>query len=70
MVHDIQGVPGGKINILGDHSFGHPKQKKNFICTCDLFRTVSERFTVQFLDLAPNIVLPSRRTAPLSEACD
>jgi hypothetical protein len=23
----IQGVPGGKVNILGGHSIGHPKQK-------------------------------------------
>jgi len=23
----IQGVPGGKVNILGGHSFGHSKQK-------------------------------------------
>jgi hypothetical protein len=38
---DIQGVPGGKDNILGGHSIGHSKQK-NFICTCVLFRTVSE----------------------------
>ena len=27
MVPDIQGVPGGNINILGDHSFGHSSQK-------------------------------------------
>jgi hypothetical protein len=23
----IQSVPGGKVNILGDHSIGHSKQK-------------------------------------------
>jgi hypothetical protein len=23
----IQGVPGGKVNILGGHSIGHSKQK-------------------------------------------
>jgi hypothetical protein len=26
----IQGVPGGKVNILGGHGIGHSKQK-NFI---------------------------------------
>jgi hypothetical protein len=36
-IHD---VPGEKVNILGDHSIGHSKQK--CICTYDLFRTVSE----------------------------
>jgi hypothetical protein len=36
----IQGVPRGKDNILGGHSIGHSKQK--CICTCVLFRTVSE----------------------------
>jgi len=41
VVRDIQGVPGGKVSILGDHSFGHSKQK-NFVCTHDLFQTVSE----------------------------
>jgi hypothetical protein len=35
------GVPGGKVNILGDYSSGHSKQK-NCICTCVLFRTVFE----------------------------
>jgi hypothetical protein len=34
-------VPGGKANILGSHNIGHSKQKK-CICTCFLFRTVSE----------------------------
>jgi len=24
---NIQGVPGGKVNILGGHSIGHSKQK-------------------------------------------
>jgi hypothetical protein len=37
----IQNVPRGKVSILGDHSFGHSKQNK-CICTCVLFRTVSE----------------------------
>jgi hypothetical protein len=34
----IQGVPGGKVNILGGHTICHSKQKK---CT-GLFITVSE----------------------------
>jgi hypothetical protein len=33
-------IPGGKVNILGGNSIGHSKQK--CICTCVLFRTVSE----------------------------
>jgi hypothetical protein len=37
---DIRGVQGGKVNILGGHSIGHSKQK--CICTCVLFRTISE----------------------------
>jgi hypothetical protein len=37
----IQDVPGGEVNILGGYSTGHSKQKK-CICTCVLFRTVSE----------------------------
>jgi hypothetical protein len=37
----IQGVPGGKVNILGGHMICHSKQKY-CICTCVLFRTVSE----------------------------
>jgi hypothetical protein len=24
---NIQGIPGGKVNILGDHSIGHSKKK-------------------------------------------
>jgi hypothetical protein len=37
----IQSVPLGKVNILEGHSIGHSKQKK-CICTCVLFRSVSE----------------------------
>jgi hypothetical protein len=37
----IRAVPGGKVNILGGHSIGHSKHKK-CICTCVLFRTVSQ----------------------------
>jgi hypothetical protein len=37
----LQGVPGGKVNILRGHSIGHPKPKK-CMCTCALFRMVSE----------------------------
>jgi hypothetical protein len=39
---NIQSVPREKINILRGHSIGHSKQKKKCICTCVLFRTVSE----------------------------
>jgi hypothetical protein len=38
---NIQGVQGGKVNIMGGYSIGHAKQKK-CICTCVLFRTASE----------------------------
>jgi hypothetical protein len=38
---NIQCIPGGKVNIQGGHSIGHSKQKK-CICTCVLFRKVSE----------------------------
>jgi hypothetical protein len=34
------GVLGGMVSTLGGHSIGH--SKKIYICTCDLFRTVSE----------------------------
>jgi hypothetical protein len=34
-----QGVPGGKVSILRGRNIGRSKQK---ICTCVLFRTVSE----------------------------
>jgi hypothetical protein len=37
------GVPEGKVNIVGGNRIGHSKQKKKMcICTCVLFRTVSE----------------------------
>jgi hypothetical protein len=36
----IQGVPGGKVNILGGHSIGHSKQKTLYERV--LFRMVSE----------------------------
>jgi hypothetical protein len=36
----IQDVPGGKVNILGDHSIGHSTQKSVYARV--LFRTVSE----------------------------
>jgi hypothetical protein len=37
-----QGVPRGKVNIVGGRSIGHFKQKKKCMCTCVLFWTVSE----------------------------
>jgi hypothetical protein len=30
------------VNFLGGHSIGHSKQKIVYVCTCVLFRTVSE----------------------------
>jgi hypothetical protein len=27
---DIQSVPGGKVNILGDHSIGHSKKTSSY----------------------------------------
>jgi hypothetical protein len=29
--HHIQGVPGGKVSILGGHSVGHSKQKYVYV---------------------------------------
>jgi hypothetical protein len=37
----IQGGLVGKVNILGGHSVSHSKQKE-YICTCAVFRMVSE----------------------------
>jgi len=37
--HGIQGVPGGKVNILGGYSIGHSKQK-----TLYEYVSYSERF--------------------------
>jgi hypothetical protein len=45
---------GGNVNILGGHSIGHSEQNNIYICTCVLFRTVSEielfHFTVHCTD--------------------
>ena len=68
----INCAPGGKVNIMGCHNIGNSKIK-NCICTCILFRAVSEVEPFHFRGvsiLAPNIVLPSRRTAPLYGACE
>jgi hypothetical protein len=32
----IQSVPGGKVNILGGHCIGHPKQEKEYISMCPI----------------------------------
>jgi hypothetical protein len=32
----IQGVPGGKVNILGGHSIGHSKQNIIYTYTCPI----------------------------------
>jgi len=57
----IQGVPGGKVNILGGHCIGHSKPK------C-LYEHVS--YSERYCIVLYCIVLPSRRAAPLSEACE
>jgi hypothetical protein len=55
--HNIQSVPGGKVNILGGHNTGHSKQN---ICvyTRVLFRTVSE--TELFHCTVPKLLLRKR----------
>jgi hypothetical protein len=37
--HRMQGVPGGKVNILGGHSIGYSKQKSVYVHV-----SYSERF--------------------------
>jgi hypothetical protein len=32
----IQGVPGGKVNILGGHNTGHSKQKSLYMYMCPI----------------------------------
>jgi hypothetical protein len=57
MLYNIQGVPGGKVNILGGHSIGHSK-KKVYMNVCPIpngFRYLGR----SILNLAPNIFLPS-----------
>jgi hypothetical protein len=57
--------------MLGGHSVGHSEQKL-YICMCLIPNGFRNRAISlhSSLDLAPNIVLPSLRTAPLSEACE
>jgi hypothetical protein len=38
----IQSVPGGKDSILGGHSIVHSKKSLYTLCSCGLFRVVSE----------------------------
>jgi hypothetical protein len=67
----IQDVPKENVNIQRGYSIGHPKQKKKKH-TCpipDGFRGTAISL-YKSLDLAPNIVLHCRRTAPLYEACE
>jgi hypothetical protein len=64
----IQDVPGGKVNILGDHSIGHSK-KKVYMDMCPIpndFRHSAR----SILHLARNIFIPFHRNAPMSEACE
>jgi hypothetical protein len=39
-IYSIQGIPGGKVNILGGHSIRHSKQKSVHVCV--LFQKVDE----------------------------
>jgi hypothetical protein len=57
----LQGVIGGKVNILGGHSIGHSK-KKVYMSTCPIPNG--------FRYLARNIFFPSHVNAPMSEACE
>jgi hypothetical protein len=57
----IQNVPGGEVSILGGHSIGHSKKKVYM----NMY-PISKGFRYK----ACNIFLPSRRNAPLSEACE
>jgi hypothetical protein len=64
----IQSVPEGKANILEGHNIGHSK-KKVYMNMCPIpngFRYLAS----SILNLASNIFLPSRRNAPMSEACE
>jgi hypothetical protein len=61
-----QGVPGGKLNILGGHSIGHFKKKS-------LYEHVSysERFPIfgwQYFKFGEHIFLPSYCNAPIPDA--
>jgi hypothetical protein len=61
-------VPGEKVNILAGHSIGH-SNKKFYMNTCPIpngFRYLAG----SVLNLARHIFLPSRRNAPMSEACE
>ena len=64
LVH-IQGVPGGNFNILGGYSIGNSKQKTLYehVSYSEHFRDRAISLK-RSLNLAPNIVLHSRRTAP------
>jgi hypothetical protein len=57
----IQDVAGGKVNIRGGHSIGHLKKKVD-LSMCPIPNC--------FRYLARNIFRPSRRNAPMSEACE
>jgi hypothetical protein len=61
------GVPGGKVSIMGAHSVGHSKQKVS-VYMCPIANGFRGTTLSRSLDLAPSTVIPSRRTAPLSEA--
>jgi hypothetical protein len=50
----IQGVPGGKVNILGGHSIGHSKQK-----TVYAYVSCFERF--------PNRAIPLNRSKTVNK---
>jgi hypothetical protein len=61
----IQSVPGRKVSIVGGLSICHSKQKVYiyiYICMCPIPNGFGDRAISLYssLDLAPNIVLPSR----------
>jgi hypothetical protein len=62
----IRDAPGGNVDILGGHSIAHSKQKL-YMYLCPIPNGFRDRAISlkRSLDLAPNIVLRSRRTAPL-----
>jgi len=39
----IQGVPGGKVSILGGHTIGHSKQKKLYMNMCPILNGFRDR---------------------------
>jgi hypothetical protein len=70
--HNIQSVPGRKIYIFWEVVLSTLLKKNMCIYMCPIPNGFRDRAISLYssLDLAQNIVLPSRRTAPLSNACE